>query len=154
MHCYPHEFSCSWLILVAYDCLVPSAGTSPQPCPAPLQPIPVLLGCGEGKLTSTHETATDRTLQIVNSCWTLRGNWFPFLCSHIPLCPNGLWCQQRKFVVLTLSLYCLGIADSATCFTKQNKHLQRIALRDLRETYRTQTAELVTCYSLWLRIVG
>lgn len=142
MHCYPHEFSCSRLVLVAYDCLVPSPGTSPQLCPALLQLIPLPLGCGEGELTSTHETAMDRTSQIVSSCWALRGRWFPFLCLHIPLCQKWLWCQQCKFVqkkclpyqygVLTLSLYCLDTADSAMCFTKQNKHLQRIVLRELR----------------------
>ena len=124
----------TWILLLA--CF-----GGPQPCPALLQLISILLGHGEGELTSTHETAMDRTLQIVSSCWTLRGNWFPFLCLHILLCQNGLWYQQCKFVqeclpyqywVLTFSLYCLDTADSAMCFTKQNKRLQRIALRELR----------------------
>lgn len=37
-----------------------------------------------------------------------------------------------EYWVLTLSIYCLDTADSAMCFTKQNKPLQRIVLRELR----------------------
>lgn len=55
--------------------------------------------------TSTHETAMDRTLRIVRSCWTKKRNGFPFLCLDIPLCQNGLWCQQHKFVQKKHLLY-------------------------------------------------
>lgn len=35
MHCYPHEFSCSWFVWVAYDSFVPKPRTSPQPFSSP-----------------------------------------------------------------------------------------------------------------------
>lgn len=157
MHCHSHKFSCSGPVFVEYDCLAPSPGTRPQPCPTLFQPVHILLGQGEGELTSIHETALDR-MQVGSSCWTLRDNWFPFLFTYsiVPkwVLVSASQVHSEECLPYQYLLYCLDTADSAMCSTKQNKHLPRIALRELRgETPKRQQTWLHALLSLWLSVV-
>lgn len=98
--CYPCE-SCSWLLwghMIILHLVLGQTLSSALHCSSPTS------RCSDLG-TSTHETAMDRTLQIVRSCRIERGSRFPFLCLHIPLGQNGLWCQQHKFVQKKHLLY-------------------------------------------------
>lgn len=130
--------------------------TRPQPCPALFQPIHILFGQGEGELTSIHETALDR-MQFACSCWTLRDNRFPFLFTHsiVPkwVLVSASQVHSAECLPYQYSLYSLDTADSATCFTKQNKHLPRIALSELRgETPKTDSraGHMLFCLCGWV----
>lgn len=86
MHCYPCEFSISWLTSVAYVHLMPSSGRSICSCPILSCLIP---SSYHSDVRNVNQSLLMREQWIVSSCWTLRGIWLPLLCSHIPLCQNG-----------------------------------------------------------------
>lgn len=122
------------LVLVTYDCLVPSPGTSPQP---PAHPhiartwgrwIDLYPRDSNGQNYANCEFLLDSEGKLISfSLFT-----YSFMPKWASVSAVQKKCLPYQYRVLTLSLYCLDTADSAMRFTKQNKHLQRVVLRELK----------------------
>lgn len=128
-----------------------------QSYPAQYHPYTQILRCGEGESTSTHETAVNRTLYIVSSYWTLKGQLIAFALFTYSSVPK--WASVSAAQLPLESVYLISIEFWHSHYTVQIVQIQQCASKSRistfkelyweswREKYQIQTAELVMCYS-------